>query len=156
MADTSASITSTQYSGVHANMQSIASLACSASESQTRNRIMRAKLWPNSVASNTVKEIEDTNGIISLLGKGKVLRLLLKVTGSHLSGGKKGLPHFTCSVYSYSFSSSPAFVFHFCTVTKTRTYLSKVWLNIGLGGGQEKLRSFLTSPTGIINTKLAD
>lgn len=154
MADTSASITSTQYSGVHANMQSIARLLCirKSNPKQDNEGKVVAQLcckqhsqgdWGHQWNYLTARKRE---GSVSFT----------KGDGSHLSGGKKGLPHFTCSVYSYSFSSSPAFVFHFCIVTKTRTYLSKGWLNIGLGGGQEKLRSFLTSPTGIINTKLAD
>lgn len=44
-----------------------------ASESQTppKNRIMRAKFWPEFVASNAVKETEDTNGNISQIRKGK-------------------------------------------------------------------------------------
>lgn len=62
--------------------------ACSASESQTQNKIMRAKFWPPHVASNTVKETEYSNGNISqirkrkewlsVLSKGDRLKLILR------------------------------------------------------------------------------
>lgn len=77
------------------------------------------------------------------------------MTGSHLSGGKKGLPQFTCSVYGYFFPSLSGDCVSFLQRDKTKTNLSKGRLNIRLGGGQEKPWSYLILSTGIINAKLA-
>lgn len=79
------------------------------------------------------------------------------MTGSHLSGGKKGLPQFTCSVYTVVifFPSLSGDCASFLQRDKTKTNLSKGRLNIRLGGGQEKPWSYLILSTGIINAKLA-
>lgn len=72
------------------------------------------------------------------------------MTGSYLSGGKKGLPRFTWSVYVYPFFSLSGACFIFA---ETKTNLSRGQLYTGLGKVQEEPRSYLKSSTEIIYTK---
>lgn len=81
-----------------------------------------------------------------------------------LSGGRKGLFHFTCNVYDHPFPIFLLIVFCLCVLyfffvflqgDNPKSDLSKCQLNIGLSGGREKPKSYLMPSTGIINTKSA-
>lgn len=80
-----------------------------------------------------------------------------------LSGGRKGLFHFTCNVYDHPFPIFLLIVFCLCFLyfflfffflqgDNPKSDLSKCQLNIGLSGRREKPKSYLIPSTGIINT----